>query len=61
MAESEKIEQLTAAGYSVTKIARPAGYDPGQSDDFLPAAQYVVVMPNGVVRRVVSLDELQCP
>jgi len=61
MADSEMIEQLTAAGYSVTKIARPAGYDPGQSDDFLPAAQYVVVMPNGVVQRVVSLDDLQCP
>lgn len=61
MNDADNIQRLTAAGYSVTKIERPDGYDPDQSGDFLPAAQYVVVQPDGVVRRVVSLEELGCP
>jgi len=58
LTDKTQIDQLTASGYSITKIARPPGYDPDQSDDFLPDAQYVVVLPNGVVRRVLTLDDL---
>ena len=61
LSDPSLIDQLRAAGYSVTKITRPADYDASRSDDFLPTAEYVVVMPNGVVRRVVSLDDLGCP
>ena len=60
MPDPSLLDRLKASGYSITPIARPAGYDPSCSDDFLPAAEYVVVMPDGVVRRVVSLEELDC-
>ena len=61
MSDLSLIDQLRAAGYSVTKISRPANYDASRSNDFLPTAEYVVVMPNGVVRRVVSLDDIESP